>query len=40
LVTSVRNSSITKRIPLAAIRAIRSPVCVYGELSCSAPRTA
>jgi hypothetical protein len=40
LVTSVRNSSITKRIPPAAIRAIRSPVCVYGELSCSAPRTA
>jgi hypothetical protein len=38
--TSVRSSSITKRIPPAAIRAIRSPVWVYGEWSWSAPRTA
>jgi hypothetical protein len=28
LVTSVRSSSITKRMPPAAIRAIRSPVWV------------
>ena len=37
LVTSVRSSSITRRMPPAAIRATRSPVCVYGELSWSAP---
>jgi hypothetical protein len=29
----VRISSMTRRMPLAAIRAIRSPVCAYGELS-------
>jgi hypothetical protein len=40
LVTSARSSSITKRTPPAAIRAIRSPVGVYGELSWSAPRMA
>jgi hypothetical protein len=28
LVTSVRSSSITRRTPPAAMRAIRSPVCV------------
>jgi hypothetical protein len=33
LVTSVRSSAITRRMPPAAIRAIRSPVWVYGELS-------
>jgi hypothetical protein len=40
LVTSLRSSSMTSRTPPAAIRAIRSPVCVYGELSWSAPRRA
>jgi hypothetical protein len=34
------SSSITSRTPPAAMRAIRSPVCVYGELSWSAPRRA
>ena len=33
LVTSVRNSSITRRMPDTARRTTRSPVCVYGELS-------
>ena len=33
LVTSVRNSSITSRIPETASRATRSPLWVYGESS-------
>jgi hypothetical protein len=40
LVRSLRGSSTTSRMPPAAIRAIRSPVCVYGELSWSAPSSA
>jgi hypothetical protein len=29
----VRSSSTTRRMPPAAMRAMRSPVCVYGDLS-------